>query len=215
MLVALRGLVVRRSPAVPLRGGLVLSSANRSCAPRHTVATRSAALSTRLCASGVSSGESTGYHSSKRALQPSKRTRTRPSIQVGDDSRSSTTLPCRMAPSPSTACTREPTGSATARSLCSATPPLSGAGDMVLPVRTTAWRPRLTASTTPQHSAAAISESGGGDEVPGTCGIFWGVENGGRSFNADLEVWSSAGGAAHDAVHVADRATARLEVGSL
>eukprot|EP00964_Phaeocystis_antarctica_P021182 scaffold11735_cov56-Phaeocystis_antarctica.AAC.2 len=51
-------------------------------------------LSTRLCASGVRSGESTGYHSSKRALQPSKRTRTRPSIQVGDDSRSSTTLPC-------------------------------------------------------------------------------------------------------------------------
>ena len=54
-------------------------------------------------------------------------------------------------------CTREPTGSATARSLCRATPPLSGAGDMVLPVRTTACRPRLTASTTPQHSARAIT----------------------------------------------------------
>ena len=82
-------------------------------------------------------------------------------------------------------CTREPTGSATARSLCRATPPLSGAGDMVLPVRTTACRPRLTASTTPQHSARAITllaTSGGGElvmrclapEVPHLCRPIWG-----------------------------------------
>eukprot|EP00964_Phaeocystis_antarctica_P021183 scaffold11735_cov56-Phaeocystis_antarctica.AAC.3 len=100
---------------------------------------------------------------------------------------------------------------------------------MVLPVRTTACRPRLTASTTPQHSARTITSGNerrrrAGDEVPGTrssaplsphCGAV-GIgryrEGSNHTPRTDLEVRPSAGGAAHDALHVADGAAARLEV---